>query len=597
MFSAYGLKYAGRRFATIIAFCMSLQPAFAQQGLPTSVAEFGGGYGLLDPGLSTGCGNPNNLSGDCSCPGGTSPAYAFRVLKDYWGGWNKICSAGTTTSQGEFKGAFQYDDPVPGGHGCRVANAVTGSCSCPAGSTAVWIRNLTDSGAGIIGSHMVMCMQVAATPASFGGVFQHDDAVPGSAGCRHSNPFTGACTCPAGFSSQALRVQVDSSAGFIGSHAYTCVRTVSAQQVCPTVNPNIVADPTGASPADGAVQACINEAAPGSVVELAIGTYRIDTQVQISKPLTIRTSGTANTQQRCLSGSLPCAALQASYHSNTFGGIFAIRDTNNVHIDHLIINGNRSQRINSPTDVYFCPDQDAGKRHGYNAIVHNCTNCSFTKSASVNALCGTGLEWLNSHGAVINDNLFQANGQNPGDLIADGLTVLSANNATITNNSFIDNSDIGLILGGSNYSTVTGNTVVQNSMFGYAGFMIDNFNGSQPGDFRGTVISENSITCAPGMCTFAVNLGPHAWFVNGHTLGGAFTNNYVRGGYYILNVDGAGTPEHPIRIRDNNLGDPIDPESCWWGCSSYVRFNVSPDSYLTPDSTPRDNNEYTHDWH
>jgi hypothetical protein len=132
------------------------------------------------------------------------------------------CGASNTA---EWGGAFQRDDGVGCGQGCRAANPYTGACSCPGGFTTATFRVLADGPGcgGLIGSSVNLCVPSAPGP-RFGGAFQVDDSVPGGVGCRAANPLTGACTCPSGYGAAGLRVQVDSSRGFIGSAIFQCVR-------------------------------------------------------------------------------------------------------------------------------------------------------------------------------------------------------------------------------------------------------------------------------------------------------------------------------------------------------------------------------------
>ena len=111
-----------------------------------------------------------------------------------------------------------------GGAGCRAANPYTGGCSCPGGYSRIGFRTLVRTASGIIGSNPSLCVASGGARPSFGGAYQVDDAVPGGVGCRAGNPVTGGCSCPAGYSGSPLRVEVDSSAGFIGSAVVLCVR-------------------------------------------------------------------------------------------------------------------------------------------------------------------------------------------------------------------------------------------------------------------------------------------------------------------------------------------------------------------------------------
>jgi hypothetical protein len=93
---------------------------------------------------------------------------------------------------------------------------------------------------------------------------------------------------------------------------------------------------------------------------------------------------------------------------------------------------------------------------------------------------------------------------------SDGLTLNQASPAVVTDNLFIDNSDINLIFGSGTDSEVSGNTIfeMQNGAFG--GVMFDNFNGNTDGDFIGMQFHNNDIDCN-GRCDFGLEVGPHPW--------------------------------------------------------------------------------------
>jgi parallel beta helix pectate lyase-like protein len=554
-------------------------------------SAYGGAFEINDPGTFTGCNNVNVLTSSCSCPGQLSPAYMFRIINDsagagtQHGGWAAFCSSGAPLSASEFAGGFQIDDPTPGGQGCRVANATTGGCSCPAGTTWVAARTLTDSPAGIIGSQIFLCMQSVGSPASFGGAFEFDDPVQGGVGCRAANPLTGDCSCPAGFNAQGQRLQVDTPYGFRGSALYTCVLPAAMVRLCPYQ----YADSSGAQPADRAMQACLDATPWGGTLEIPSGSYRMDNQIVINHPLTFRTSGTAGNSRRCFDG-IPCASLLAAPNYFVQEGVLALRNTFNVVLDHIVIDGNRSGRVGSAAHQQCLAGQN---RWGFNAVA-SCTDCSFTNSVSVGALCGTGFEWVGD-GATITNSLFAANGDHYSPPTwADGLTLGQSNRAVVVNNDFTDNSDIGFIFGGGQNAQVRNNRIVQARMPAFAGFMMDNFNGSSSGDFTGTIVSGNTVTCDD--CSFGMNLGPHPWYQPlRNIVGGTVTGNTVRGGKITLNVDGAGVSGNPITVFGNDLGparEPIPLRCEFVG----TRFSASPrgDSWLSADSTAPDVEQFVH---
>lgn len=192
--------------------------------------SFGGAFEVSDPACGARCFNGNFYGGGCACPGGFGSTVTVRTINDCAGRGTQIGAVITFCAgpaAGDYGGVFQQDDPVGGGGGCRARNQFTGGCSCPSGYAGAGFRTLVDrvdGGGGLIGSHFTVCTRSGSPRPSFGGAYQVDDAVPGGVGCRTANTVTGGCSCPAGTSARALRVEVDSSAGIIGSQVFVCVR-------------------------------------------------------------------------------------------------------------------------------------------------------------------------------------------------------------------------------------------------------------------------------------------------------------------------------------------------------------------------------------
>lgn len=576
-------------FATVFMIS-SLTPAAGHVTPLSANTGFRGSFEINDPGTAY-CNNLNELSGSCLCSGGTTPAYQFRVLNDSAGSGTQhgatvvFCPSILPASGNEFAGGYQQDDPTPTGWRCRVPNLVTNECSCPAGTTIIDIRTLVDQSTGVGGSTIHLCVRADQKPATFGGAYQLDDPIQkGGRGCRAPNPFVGNCNCPTGFKPQAHRTEVDTAFGVIGSSFFTCVRPSPKVEICP----DQFADLTGETPAAAAIQSCIDNTAQGGTLEIPAGNYLIDSQLKITKPMVLRTRGTSGITKACL-GSIPCATFVASPALYAPGGLLALRSIANVTIDHLILDGNRFARMIGSPAYEKCLAGD--NIYGFNAVASKCTACSVKNSASIRALCGTAFEWWGDD-AVIDNNVFSGNGDNAVRRTwSDGLTILQSENAVVTNNKFIDNSDVGLIFGGGRNARLQNNLVSQQEMKAFAGFMMDNFNGGTSGDFTGTTISGNSIHCAPGNCFFGINIGPHPWYGSANITGGTVSNNTVRGGTISLNVDGAGIPAGPVRLFGNDLGPPrpavLTRCSPSFSKSIYVaRFSVSRDSVIESDIEP-----------
>jgi hypothetical protein len=185
----------------------------------SSMPAFRGMFEFNDAGCGA-CQNPNLFTNACSCPGGALPISSLRVINDCAGGGThhgatvQICPVVSSTV-GEFRGAYQVDDAVGGGQGCRHRNPLTASCACPPLTARIGVRTLVDTASGLIGSTISLCMVLTVTPEDFGGAYQVDDG----GACRSKNPVTAGCSCPSGSLDQVLRLEVD---GPKGSRLHVC---------------------------------------------------------------------------------------------------------------------------------------------------------------------------------------------------------------------------------------------------------------------------------------------------------------------------------------------------------------------------------------
>lgn len=345
----------------------------------------------------------------------------------------------------------------------------------------------------------------------------------------------------------------------------------------------VTVDPTGVAPASAAIQTCIDGAPPGATLELAPGTYRMTSALTFDQPITLRTRGA--TGDACLSPSGPaCAILRADENLLAPRGIVRFGVTSGVVFDHVAIDGNRQKRLGSVA-AQRCGAGDTG--WGFNASAANCESCGFLASASVDALCGSGFEWIGDR-ATIAGSLFRGNGDHATNMMwADGLTLLRSNGAKVQSNQFLDNSDVGLILGGAENAIVTGNLIAQSKQGVFAGLMLDNFNGTTPGGFAGAVVDGNTIHCGNLRCDFGIQLGPHPWYPSANTRGGSVTQNVVDGAKINVNVEGGGTAGEPIVLGGNTIGGAPASATFLCGQRPATAFNVSPDSKVVLSSGPQ----------
>jgi hypothetical protein len=341
-------------------------------------------------------------------------------------------------------------------------------------------------------------------------------------------------------------------------------------------------DDRGPFSAADVLQECIDRAPAFSSVEIPPGTYVLHRQVVVSTPLTIRTAGSANTSLSCVARSDQCAVLMAAPELFDAYGLLFIGSTNNVALEHLVLDGNRSARLSSAAARWCLGGNNAA---GFNAAVLECIGCGLDDLVSRNALCGTGMVWSGGR-AMIRRSEFSANGDatTPG-MWADGLTLVYAPESEIRQNRFVDNSDVALIIGYGVLSRIEQNLVVQRTQSAFAGLMLHNFNSdnlSFRGDFRGAVIAGNSIDCGPQLCVFGIQVGPRPWDATKNIVGGELHGNEIRGAKVGINVDGAGSFRAPIAIFANAVSNvPVD--SHFSDCAQLIPtdwMNVAPTSVV-----------------
>jgi len=338
-----------------------------------------------------------------------------------------------------------------------------------------------------------------------------------------------------------------------------------------------------------ALQECITRAPAYSSVEIPPGVYVLHRQVVVTTPLTIRTAGTRGSSVSCTTAPDQCASLVAAADFIDPWGVLLVRSTNNVTIEHMVIDGNRAARGGSRA-VRLC--LDGHNTFGFNATVLDCFSCGLADVLSRNAVCGTGMVWVGGN-ASIQRSTFQANGDSATSMWSDGLTVLYAPQSAIVDNEFVDNSDVALIFGYAVSSRIERNVVRQRAQPAFAGLMLHNFNPRDPrtgGDFRGAVVANNTIDCGPQLCVFGMQIGPGLWNTHVIVVGGDVHDNVVRGAKVGINVDGAGVWKAPVVLRNNRVSQ-VPPGAYFSDCSRSIEtdlVNISPTSVVDrrDDPTP-----------
>ena len=355
-------------------------------------------------------------------------------------------------------------------------------------------------------------------------------------------------------------------------------------------------DSRGPYGAADALQECISRAPAYSSIEIPPGTYVLHRQVIVSTPLTIRTAGSGGTPLSCAADPAPCAVLVAAPDLLAMWGPLVVWSTNNVSLEHLVIDGNRSARAASIA-AGFCLTRS--NTFGFNASVLDCSDCTLDDVVSAHALCGTGMVWSGAR-ATIQRSAFVANGDAARQMWSDGLTLISAPESLVRANQFVDNSDVALLIAYGVRARVEDNVVVQRTQPSFAGLMLHNFNANvrTSGDFRGAVFAGNTVDCGALLCAFGIQGGPRPWNMKGIIVGGDLHDNAVRGAKVGINVDGAGVFSAPVAIYDNRV-TPAPAGSYFSGCAQPISadwMNVAPASVVDRRDETARTSSHLSDW-
>jgi hypothetical protein len=345
-----------------------------------------------------------------------------------------------------------------------------------------------------------------------------------------------------------------------------------------------MADPTGAADARSALQACIDATPTNGTLALPAGIFRLSGILSIAHPMTLTTSGAANTPNCLAYGGPPCAVFRAddvvSPMAASTRGFVRLgtlgTQVSAVTLDHVVIDGNRGARLSSGPAGQCA----AGNNGDGISVGANCAGCTIAHVVSARALCGSGMEW-DGDGITVKDSVFFANGDHTkNNMWSDGLTIHKSDNAVVDSCAFIDNSDVGFITGGGINAKYTNNVAQQLSQTSFAAIMLDNFNSGALGDHTGAVLSGSLVACPAG-CHFGIELGPHPWYASPNIKGGTVTNNTVVGANIEINAQGTGTQAAPTVITNNTLGQT--PASAKFLCGTVnglSPLNVSSESVV-----------------
>lgn len=300
------------------------------------------------------------------------------------------------------------------------------------------------------------------------------------------------------------------------------------------------------------LQACVDSSVAGDVIELDPGIYPMQKPIIITRSITLRTRGLANTKICGDDQQTPvaCAHLKAISPLQNVQRAFIQVQSSNVTLTQIFIDGNKAARTTSP--------EAAGCRAGNNGFgmnMHvNASGFKFISSSTANALCGSGIE-ITSVGKFldIEKSWVGNNGYHDQNMLwADGVTIHDSESAIVRDNVFVGNTDVDLIFGGCIRCTISGNQILHVNDFAqsaFAALMIHAWPNSTSGDYTQSQITGNRIDCGSKRCGFGLLIGAKPWYT-APAFGGIVENNSIngaQGGFIINDVTG------PMTIGKNTV--------------------------------------------
>jgi len=318
--------------------------------------------------------------------------------------------------------------------------------------------------------------------------------------------------------------------GDITPNVAITVATSGGEGNCPDANP---ADHTAD---DDALQACLNR---GGRVELVPG----DPGYIIAKGIQITVDGTVLT-----SYSAPAKATLVAA-ADLHAPIVEAEGRSNFTIEHVIIDGNKSQR-SAIGDCADHPETNTNRAFASNIIIGGANSQGFIvrNIESRHALCGTALQLHGSNFEVANNNIHdngfrRAEQPTVPEPWSDGITTGLCDHGWIHDNVVSNNTDVGIIDGGGPGCRVENNVISQTTTHAFAGLAVHNFDQEGRGDHTDAIFQNNTITSSlfdagrENGLDFGISVGIHPWFPL-QTQRGTVTNNSVSGAVVNLAVDG-----------------------------------------------------------
>ena len=328
---------------------------------------------------------------------------------------------------------------------------------------------------------------------------------------------------------------------------------------------------------DGAtLQYCLDQLPDGGRIALAPGRYVVAQPLLLRRRVTLATIGAPD----CTAGGCAVLVLRLREPGRHGERAITVAGAGSV-LDHLAIEGGKSDP--SRDDGTSCAG--AG-RPSMGGIAVTAPGVAIRDSVITQVACYTAVQAdAGVSGFRFERNLVQGNGTHDHRAMwADGLTVIDGADDVIRGNTFRDNTDVQLVLGGCRDCSIADNRIENSGEpagASFAGLLVHAWPQTS-GDYRGTIITGNTIDCGPArLCGFGLGVGGRAWYVS-PTSGGLIAGNSVSRAQVGINVDDA---TGPVAMERNTValsGGPVRSR-CGLGFAGPV--NISARSRPFVDAT------------
>lgn len=335
-----------------------------------------------------------------------------------------------------------------------------------------------------------------------------------------------------------------------------------------------------------ALAACLDSVPAFSIVNLPAGKYVIDQQLDINKPVYLRTLGKTIDSMGCsLENNRTCAELVAGKNVKPqarYG--FVNVNGANVTLGHIVINGSKILRRNSEVGQ-ICAQ--VLNDFGFNLTIFN-NNFTLYSSVTRDAVCATGLAMNLGNNIFIVNNTAAYNGVHhlPG-LWADGITIIYSDSALVARNRLLDNTDVDLIFGGCENCLIEGNVIEHSDNYessAFAAMMLYAFPGARSGNYNGTTTRDNHISCTNKRCGYGLYIGAESW-TPAPVFGGVVRDNTIDNAMLGFHIDKS---DPAVKIIDNLVTNSGGSFSTSCGTRQMASYNISPDSVVdrSEDTVP-----------